>query len=463
MDTLAVVDRDEVSAFELLVPFDLQKLNDEQQIVEGYVSKPGPDSQNGEDIDAGAWTPEVLKEYMEFPTLRVQHDTAQVAGKLLKIEARKDGLWCQAHVVDPVDWAKVKAGVFKAFSFKGNVAKRDPKNRKHILLMKSLTEVSLVDRPANRDALIEVIKMADSKVSHFDAKADEIEKGMYQLGQLGQIVATLKSMYLDQELEERNEGDEESTLPDGLAQALNLLGELLQEMAEEETEELLEGVMATEAQKAAILKLADQIKAGKDVEIDVVEKGAKVSKGVFNAALKDSVEEHKQAIAAHKEAIADHADIKDEAEKLEDGEDHAPLMKKMQECSKAAFKGTSSEKVEKLADIVSELRKKQDAALVKSADKKSDATLEILSALAARLDSQNEVIQKLADKTVSAPRGRVLAVDKGDEVTAAAKKGGDSKEDVIAKMKDAKLSNVDKIKALMKSPHFVKHTQVLGF
>ena len=55
-----------------------------------------------------------------------------------------------------------------------------------------------------------------------------------------------------------------------------------------------------------------------------------------------------------------------------------------------------------MADIVSELRKKQDAALVKSADKKSDATLEILSALAARLDSQNEVIQKLADKTVSA-------------------------------------------------------------
>ena len=524
MSNLATVS-DEVQTFELHIPFSVEKMDDEKQIVEGYASRPGPDVQ-GEDIDSAAWTPQVLKDYMDFPTLRAQHDKQHVAGRVEALDARKEGLYVRAHVLDPVDWLKVKGGGYNGFSVRGSVASRDPRNRKHITKMKELEEISLVDRPAKKDALFEVIKMDDGKygdveyadeegkkypldtkehvraaASYFgmpknrakystakqklmDAKiaaaekrfrigvekmnaggSDVIEKGMWNLQQLASLLQNLKCLYDSQSQEEAQEGDDESTLPDGLAQALHLIGEILLDMAEEETEELLEDVVSTQTQKDALEKVNELLKsAGLDpISEDVVQK-AKVSKSVFHAALKDSIEGHKHAIAAHREAIADHADLKDEASKMDEDEDYSEPMKKMGGISKAAFKGESKEKVEKLADTVKELAERLEGRRVqKSADVASNLGLaDILKKMATRMDEQADTIQKLADKKVLPARGTVLSVEKGEEVAAAGRKA-ESKEDVIEKMKSDKLSSVEKMKMLLTGTAFKSYSQVLGF
>lgn len=53
-----------------------------------------------------------------------------------------------ATVVDPVAIKKVKTGTYKGFSIGGKVVERDKKNRK-IITKLALSELSLVDRPAN--------------------------------------------------------------------------------------------------------------------------------------------------------------------------------------------------------------------------------------------------------------------------------------------------------------------------
>jgi hypothetical protein len=64
-----------------------------------------------------------------------------------------------AHIVDPVAVKKVQAGVYKGFSIGGKVLKRDPKDPTTITALK-LSEISLVDRPANPEASINMWKVA---------------------------------------------------------------------------------------------------------------------------------------------------------------------------------------------------------------------------------------------------------------------------------------------------------------
>jgi hypothetical protein len=70
-------------------------------------------------------------------------------------------------VVDPIAVLKVRTGVYKGFSVGGRVLERDPKNRK-IITKISLNEISLVDRPANPEAVIDLWK------------ADGVQPGMIE-------------------------------------------------------------------------------------------------------------------------------------------------------------------------------------------------------------------------------------------------------------------------------------------
>ncbi|MEC4589491.1 HK97 family phage prohead protease [Nitrospirillum amazonense] len=73
-----------------------------------------------------------------------------------------------ATVVDPVAIRKVKAGVYKGFSIGGKVVARDPDDRNTITALR-LTEISLVDRPANPDAVITLVKLEDTDMTDTDA------------------------------------------------------------------------------------------------------------------------------------------------------------------------------------------------------------------------------------------------------------------------------------------------------
>src|SRR5207245_2505260 len=68
-----------------------------------------------------------------------------------------------AKVVDPVAVKKVEEGVYQGFSIGGKVTKRSGDDSKTIEGLK-LIEISLVDRPANPEALLELYKAdADDK------------------------------------------------------------------------------------------------------------------------------------------------------------------------------------------------------------------------------------------------------------------------------------------------------------
>jgi phage head maturation protease len=104
---------------------------------------------------------------------------------------RKTGLWLGAKIVDDSAWKKVKEGVYKGFSIGGKKLKVVPdfdvNLNKAITRIKEylLTEISLVDRPANPLATFSFIKrnVNSSEVEDMDditkdvaSKEESLEK-----------------------------------------------------------------------------------------------------------------------------------------------------------------------------------------------------------------------------------------------------------------------------------------------
>jgi hypothetical protein len=100
-----------------------------------------------------------LPDYMCFPALREMHQLS-AAGTTLEAEVGDDGATrIVAHVVDPVAVAKVRNQVYRGFSIGGRVTQREVGNPKVITGL-VLNEISLVDRPANPEAIFDCWKAA---------------------------------------------------------------------------------------------------------------------------------------------------------------------------------------------------------------------------------------------------------------------------------------------------------------
>jgi hypothetical protein len=100
-----------------------------------------------------------IPDYMRFPALREMHQLS-AAGSTLEAEVSEDGTTrIVAHVVDPVAVAKVRNQVYRGFSIGGRVTQREAGNPKTITGL-VLNEISLVDRPANPEAIFDCWKAA---------------------------------------------------------------------------------------------------------------------------------------------------------------------------------------------------------------------------------------------------------------------------------------------------------------
>ena len=138
----------------------------------GYASSEAVDS-DGEIIAAEAMKA-AIPDYMKFGAVREMHGS-NAAGTAIEINVEDDGrTFFGAHIVDPVAVTKVKTGVYKGFSIGGSVTARDELNKSQITGLK-LTEISLVDRPANPDAVFTCYK-ADKPKADEEADKDEDEK-----------------------------------------------------------------------------------------------------------------------------------------------------------------------------------------------------------------------------------------------------------------------------------------------
>lgn len=136
----------------------------------GYASSEAVDS-DGEIIAAEAMKA-AIPDYMKFGAVREMHGS-NAAGTAIEINVEDDGrTFFGAHIVDPIAVTKVKTGVYKGFSIGGSVTARDELNKSQITGLK-LTEISLVDRPANPDAVFTCFKADKPKDDEETADKDD--------------------------------------------------------------------------------------------------------------------------------------------------------------------------------------------------------------------------------------------------------------------------------------------------
>ncbi|MGH7044941.1 MAG: DUF6582 domain-containing protein [Stellaceae bacterium] len=134
----------------------IAKIDAGRREVWGYASTEARDDQ-GEIVKREALMA-ALGDYMRFANIREMHQLSAVG---IAREAAVDdkGLYVGARIVDDQAWQKVVEGVYKGYSIGGVVTGRDPADYKTITGL-VLNEISLVDRPANPEAVFDYWKAA---------------------------------------------------------------------------------------------------------------------------------------------------------------------------------------------------------------------------------------------------------------------------------------------------------------
>lgn len=281
----------------------------------GYASADTKDS-DGEIITSDAMKA-ALPDYMKWGAVREMHQ-AKAAGTAIEAEVQNDGkTWFGAHIVDAEAVKKVKTKVYKGFSIGGKVTERDELN-KTVIKGLNLIEVSLVDRPANPEAVLTMYKAetledeppAGEEISAVDQLADllnkgeitperllelakndgtpgdgkqepdadgagdTIEKGMWSVQDFASVISTLGWIIQDAQYEADYEGDN-SPIPAQLRAWFAQGVQIFKDMAAEETAELLAQLKA-QAGEVDVLELAAR-------GSDLAKAGAKFSKATKGA------------------------------------------------------------------------------------------------------------------------------------------------------------------------------------
>lgn len=149
----------------LFTPFDLSKAADDQ-IVYGIASTAIIDDQPGEwegrRYEGDVVDPEAIRAALSGYWGNIREMHGEAAGKALDVLVEGDTTYLVAKVVDAGAWSKVKEGVYKGFSIGGRVVKARLEKMGGRIVRRItellLTEISLVDRPANPQAAILVFK-----------------------------------------------------------------------------------------------------------------------------------------------------------------------------------------------------------------------------------------------------------------------------------------------------------------
>ena len=146
-----------------------EKLDDDVILISGIASSEAMDNQN-EIVNAEAMKA-AIPDYLSLGgtgALREMHQS-KAAGSVFKAEVMDDGrTHIEARVVDKEACKKIEQGVYKGFSIGGKVLKKEG----NIITKVKLTEISLVDRPCNPEALFNMYKCDDIEIED----AGDIEK-----------------------------------------------------------------------------------------------------------------------------------------------------------------------------------------------------------------------------------------------------------------------------------------------
>jgi hypothetical protein len=235
---------------------------------DGTITVIGIASDMSTDADGEVITADAMKaaipDYMALGTgaLREMHQLS-AAGKVNKAEVNDLGQTIiEATVVDPVAILKVQQGVYKGFSVGGSSTAKLGK----MITGLRLTEISLVDKPNNPNAIIHMWKCEDFNKPGEDpdqppennmsqnenrpvVKAEtvgDVAKGMYAVSDFACFLREIAWMVDDAKWESESEGDN-SPVPGQLKTWLELGVEIFQDMAKEETSELIASLQKAHA------------------------------------------------------------------------------------------------------------------------------------------------------------------------------------------------------------------------
>ena len=288
------------------------------EIIDGFLHVSGVASSASVDHDGEIVEPDALKgawdDYAKFGNIREMH-SPKAAGVVTAHSFDDDGiLHITVKVVDAAAATKVQEGVYKGFSIGGRVLSKKGNRITKI----RLNEISLVDRPANPDAVFDCYKMADDEEKAIAAAEEEdyidrlakalqkrgigvvkpvgvlqksgepitiLEKGVYQLQTLISVVSQLRDAIKSAEWEAAFEGD-----PQGLVTALRAAcSNVSSIVASYALEELMEKSMTDKTMALT----ADNIRKafGPDVTADAITKALAPPEDPTVAALKKAVED----------------------------------------------------------------------------------------------------------------------------------------------------------------------------
>lgn len=152
---------------QIFIPF--AKKDEEKRMVYGYASTEALDSQ-GEVVSKNAIM-NALPDYMKYGNIREMHQPSAV-GKTHQANIDDKGLFIKVKIVDDVAWAKVKEGVYNGFSIGGRIVTKIGNKIKDLVL----SEISVVDRPANPEALFTVVKFDGSMKKNDMYETSEMEE-----------------------------------------------------------------------------------------------------------------------------------------------------------------------------------------------------------------------------------------------------------------------------------------------
>lgn len=367
-------------------------------IAEGICSSEAVDSQ-GEVVKASAMAA-ALPDYMKFANVREMHQ-AIAAGKALACSVDDAGMThITAHVVDANSILKVKTKVLQGFSIGGTVPSggRNKDNPKIIEAIR-LSEISLVDRPANPDSVINFFKtdVPAEEPPPEEKKVEpppEVKKGMYTVAWAAELCQSLSNLAADTQWEADFEGDD-SAIPGRVKALLVEFAAILRDLVAEETAELVgEGTAEADAvamvNKPGALKKSERVAAL--VRAVVGKKGSKFSKAT------------QAALAAVHKCIKDaDAGMSDVGYAKDDDSDDMAAAEKTGDLQKTAADATA-----KLAEAAAKL-----VELEKRAADAETATKAAGEALRKVMAERDELKVKLETKGAL----KVVPIAKVDDVT----------------------------------------------
>jgi len=143
-----------------------------------YGKATGPDLDLDQQICDESWLKTAMPQWMATgANVREQHSNI-AAGVGIELSAEGDDWMLKSEVVDPVTALKVEKGVLKGYSIgiKGARIVKDESAPNGRIVAGQIVEVSLVDRPANPTATVEIAKAVEGGELEFVSKGIELEE-----------------------------------------------------------------------------------------------------------------------------------------------------------------------------------------------------------------------------------------------------------------------------------------------